>query len=266
MGYESNDYTTTRYSGSVYGAGADWTPNSRTRLDGFLEHRFFGESYGLNLNYRSRRTVWRLRGSRDTATTIEQPLTQRPATSAELLDDAFRARITDPVEREQAIKQFLNGAGLPSSVTPSYSFYSDQIYLSTQWTGSVALLGRRNTIELSVFWQENAPITTPTNASAAAAALTPFRQQGFAASFSHRLSLLTSLTLTANRLYARSTGQNTTLPGGQTDSRQDTVRLGLTHRLGQKTDGSLALRWQNFDSATSPYQEMAFLAALAHSF
>ena len=122
----------TSYSGAVYGAGVDWTPNPRTKLDGFLEHRFFGPSYGLNFNHRTRRTAWRLSATRNTYTTIEQPLTLRPGTTAEVLDDAFRSQIADPAQREQAVKQFLERAGLPPSLTQPYTFYTNQIYLAEQ--------------------------------------------------------------------------------------------------------------------------------------
>lgn len=140
LGYESNDYAVTGYSGSIYGAGIDWTPNPRTKLAGFIEHRFFGPSYGLDFNYRTRRTTWRVSGTRNTYTAADQPLMLRPGTTAEVLDDAFRSQISDPAQREQAVKQFLERAGLPPTLTQPYSFYTNQIYLAQQVSGSVALL------------------------------------------------------------------------------------------------------------------------------
>lgn len=265
LGYESNDYLTPRYTGAVYGAGIVWTPNPRTRLDGYLEHRFFGSAYDLNLNYRTRRTVWKLRGTRNTATPLEQPLAQRPITTAELLDDAYRVRTADPTKREEEVRQFLANAGLPPSLTQPYSFYTDQVYVSSQWSGAVAVLGRRNTVELSAYWQDNEPITTGGNASPLTAGFQPFRQQGFALNFIHRLSGLTSVTLTASRLYTKPTNTDTSA-AGQDETTLDSVRLALTRQLGEKTDGSIGVRWQNFDSLTDPYRELAFLAALAHSF
>jgi uncharacterized protein (PEP-CTERM system associated) len=268
LGYESNDYELTRYSGTVYGAGIDWTPNPRTRLDGFLEHRFFGASYGLNFNYRTRRTAWRLAGTRNTYTTIEQPLTLRPGTAAELLSEVYRSRITDPEKREQAVRDFLAGSGLPTSLTQPYTFFTNQVYLSEQWSGSMILTGRRHTIELSVFWQENDSVTDSA-ALLGTVPFTPFRQQGFNLSFTRRLSGLTSLTLSANRLYSQTVASDAADEG---ESTQDTLRLALTHQLGQKTDGSLALRWVNFESSGAtdlvglPYQETAFIAGFAHRF
>jgi uncharacterized protein (PEP-CTERM system associated) len=213
-----------------------------------------------------------LSGTRNTTTTIEQPLTQRPGTTAELLNDAYRSRISDPEQREQAVRQFLQGTGLPPSLTQPYSFHTNQVYVSEQWTGSVVLLGRRNTVEFTAFWQQNDPVATGSAAPPGVTPFTPFRQQGFTLNFSHRLSGFSSVTLSANRLYTQTVDSSALAATSQAKSIQDTVRIGLTHQLGQKTDGSIGLRWVNFDSSGSaslvgpPYQELAVLAALAHSF
>jgi uncharacterized protein (PEP-CTERM system associated) len=266
LGYESNDYET-QYSGMVYGAGIDWTPNPRTKLEGFLEHRFFGPSYGLNFNYRTRRTSWTLSGTRNTYTSVDQPLVLRPGTTTEVLDNAFRSRIPDPVQRQEAVQQFAERAGLPPTLTQPFSFYTNQIYLAEQVSGSVALLGRRNTIELTVFWQQNEAITASgTILPGALVGSNQFRQRGVTLNVSHQLSALSAVTVSANRLYALSVNPSVTFVGSDPESTQDTIRLGWTHRLSPQTDGSLWLRWVNFDSVTSPYREHAVLAAIAHSF
>jgi uncharacterized protein (PEP-CTERM system associated) len=263
LGYESNDYFVPAYSDAVYGAGFAWTPNPRTKLDGFLDHRFFGASYEVNLSYRTRRTVWRVRGSRNTITPLDQPLSQRPITTAELLDQAFRARIADPTERERVVRQFLDSAGLPASLTQPYSFYAPTIYVSEQWSGSVGLLGRRNTADLTLFWQDNTPLASVGLTPASAFAYDPFRQLGVALNFTHRISRLTSVTLGASRFQTKRTG---TAALAQDTLTQDTGRVGLTHQLGPKTEFTVALRWLRFDSVTDPYRERAVLVALAHSF
>jgi len=264
LGYEANDYVT-EDSGPVYGAGVEWTPTARTRLDGFLEDRFFGASYGLNFNHRTRRTGWKLSATRNTYTSAEQPLTLRPGTTAEVVDEAFRSRIADPVQREQEVKRFLERSGLPPSLTQPYTFYTNQIYLAEQVTGSVALLGRRNTAELTLFWQENEPITT--SGDVLPGVLVTFdrlRQRGARLTFSHRLSGFSSVALTANRLYSLTDSGVTSVD--EIDSIEDTVRLSLTHQLSPRSDGSIAVQWVNFNSDVSPYRELAVTAALAHSF
>jgi uncharacterized protein (PEP-CTERM system associated) len=262
-GYESNDYLIPEYSGGVYGAGLVWTPNPRTRLDGFLERRFFGAAYDMNLSYRTRRTVLRLRGFRGTVTPLDQPFTQRPATTAEVLDDAYRSRISDPTEREREVRRFLDTSGLPPSLVQTYSFYAPTIYVSKQWNASLAFVGRRNTADLTVFWQDNEPITTGGNLASSAFAYDPFRQFGVTLNVSHRLSGLTSVAFSAIRAETKRTAPGATSAG---DFVQKTARIGLTHRLGLKTDASVAFRWSDFDSVVTPYRERAVLAALAHSF
>jgi uncharacterized protein (PEP-CTERM system associated) len=266
LGYETNDYVA-HYSGPVYGAGVHWTPDPRTRLDGFLEHRFFGPSYALNFTHRTRLTAWTLGATSNIYTSLEQPLALRPATTAEVLDNAFQSRIADPAEREQAVQQFQERAGLPPSLTQPYSFYTNQVYRAQQVSASVALLPKRNTAVLTLLWQENQPITTGGGGqSVVFAGSSPFRQQGFTLTLSHRLSAFANVTLTANRLYSSTESSGVASAAAQDKSIQDTVLLSLTHQLSPKTDGSIGVRWVNFSSVSSPYQELALIAVLGHSF
>ena len=141
----------TDYSGAVYGAGVDWTPDPRTKLEDSSSTDSSVPSYGLNFNHRTRLTAWRLSATRNAYTAVDQPLTLRPGTTAQVLDDALRSQIADPVQREQAVQQLLQRAGLPPALTQPYSFYTNQIYLAQQLTGSVGLVGKRNTARADVF-------------------------------------------------------------------------------------------------------------------
>ena len=264
LGYETNDYSPTSRSGPVYGAGARWTPTPRTTLDGFLEHRFFGPSYRLDLSHRTRLTSWRLSGRRNVYTAQDQGLTLQPPTMAEVLNDAFRSQIPDPAERDRAVQQFMQQAGLPQVLTQPYSFYTNVPYVSQQWSGSVGLLGKRNSFEFRFLWQEDQPATSTSGPlPAGTVAYSQVLQRGFTASFTHQLSPLSSIALTGNRLYSLAV---TTPSAPQTESTQDTVGLNLTHRLSTKTNASVGVRWTNFQSDVSPYHERAVLAALLHRF
>lgn len=263
LGYETNDYSTDKYSGAVYGAGAEWAPNPRTKLDGFIEHRFFGAGYRLDLGHRSRFTSWKLGGLRGTYTAQDQALTLRPGTTAEILDDAFRTRIPDPAERDEAIRRIMEQAGVPPTLTQPYSFATNQIYLTQQWTGSVAWLGKRNTVELALLWQENKPLT-PAGTGVPGNTFNLFRQRGATLSFSHRLTPLSAVTLGGSRIYSQS--PNAQSGGPDQDSVQDTVRISLTRQLGPASDGSIGLRWTTVDSEVDPYRELGIFVALSHRF
>jgi uncharacterized protein (PEP-CTERM system associated) len=264
LGYESNDYVNS-YSGVIYGAGVEWAPDARTRLDGFVEHRFFGAGYGLNFNHRTRLTAWRLSATSDAYTAQQQPFKLQPGTTAEVLNDAMRSQIADPVQRQQAVKQLMERAGLPPALTQPYSFYTNQVYHARQVSGSFGLVGKRNTADLTLFWQDNEPITTGGEVLAPGfVGSTPFRQRGVQLSFSHRLSGFSSVSLVSSRTYATEAPGLTSAAQGQLI--QDTVRVSLTHQLSPRTDASIGVRWANFDSVSSPYQELALIAVLGHSF
>ena len=264
LGYETNDYSPTNRSGPVYGAGARWTPTPRTTLDGFLEHRFFGPSYRLDLSHRTRLTSWRLSGTRNVYTAQDQGLTLQPPTMAEVLNDTLRSQIPDSAERDRAVQQFMQQAGLPQVLTQPYSFYTNVPYVSQQWTGSVGLLGKRNSFELRFLWQEDQPATSTSGPlPSGTVAYSQVLQRGFTASFTHQLSPLSAIALTGNRLYSLAA---TTPSAPETESIQNTLVLNLTRQLSPKTDASIGLRWANFQSDVTPYHERAVLAALLHRF
>jgi uncharacterized protein (PEP-CTERM system associated) len=262
IGYETNDYVTPNYSGAVYGAGIGWTPSPQTKLDGFIEHRFFGPSYRFNLGHRTPLTAWRLSGTRNNYSGQDQPTELRPGTPTEVLDDALRARIPDSLERQKAVELYLKAAGLPPVLTQQYTFYSNQPYVVQQWTGSVALIGATNLVELTFIWQENEPITGGPVIQPGGTSISSLRQRGVSLTYSHGLSKVTTATVAASRIYSLGTDANA--PTATQEATQTGVRLSLTHRLSPKMDASIGVRWSNFDSTIAPYQEVAIFAVLAY--
>ena len=267
LGYETNDYAATSYSGAVYGAGLDWTPNPLTKLEGFIEHRFFGASYGLTLNHRTRLTAWNLSATRNSYTAIDQPLTLQPGSTADILDSAMRSRIPDPTQRRQAVQQFLANSGLPPTLTQQYSFYSNQTYVAEQVSASVGLLGRINTLMLTLFWQQNEPITASgSTLPGIFATFNQYRQKGATLTYSHRVTELSTLSFTANRVYGLATDPTVAIATNQLETIQDTLRLSLTRQLSPKTDGSIGVGWSNFDSTVNPYQALTVFGTISHGF
>jgi uncharacterized protein (PEP-CTERM system associated) len=265
LGYETNDYTLESYEGAIYGAGVDWTPTPRTRLNGFVEHRFFGTSYGLDLDHRTRMTGWRLHASRDTRTYRDQVFTLSPGDLAVSTDAALQGSIADPLERQRAVDEFLLRSGLPPTLIAPYTFYTQQVYVAERIEGTATLFGVRNSIAFTLFWHDNEPVTA-TGASLPDVFNTTqdFRQQGGIVAATHQLSARTALTFSAQRTYASSKGATST---PENKSIEDTLRLTMTHRLTPKTLGTIGLRWMDFDSEPSPgFKEHALFAAVAHDF
>jgi uncharacterized protein (PEP-CTERM system associated) len=162
------------------------------------------------------------------------------------------------------VQQFLSAAGLPADLAQSYTFYANQIYLAEQWSGSVALLGRRNTIELTLFWQDNEPISADgSSLPLVIGNADRLRQKGGRAVVTHRLTPSASLSFTASRLYSTSTAA---AGAASFDTTEDTLRLVLSRQLAPRTNGSVGLRWVDSDSDIGSYRENAIFVSVAHTF
>jgi len=105
IGYEENNYATTSITpteGTIWYAGAEWTPNSRTNLTLRAGERYFGPTQSASLTYTSSRTNISLSYSEEFRTVAdlldssaaETPADDIEADSTELTDDVLlRKRI-----------------------------------------------------------------------------------------------------------------------------------------------------------------------------
>jgi uncharacterized protein (PEP-CTERM system associated) len=267
-GYETNDYAVGSYSGPIYGAGLDWTPTPRTLVSGFAEHRFFGTGYEANLSHRTRITSWRLRGSRNTRTYHDLVFGLPLGDTRELLDATFQSRIPDPIEREQAVEDFIQRSGLPATLSDPLSFYNNRVVVTNAVDATAGLFGVRNALTFTLFYRKNDPVT------AAGQQLPSFllnnnaelEQRGAILAASHNLSARTAISASVRRTY--SVSSPTTFGGQEIDSTQDVVRVTISDQINPRTGAAAGVRWINFDSEvpSSSYQEHAVYVAISHRF
>jgi uncharacterized protein (PEP-CTERM system associated) len=77
VGHDSNDYfSSTGTSGSFYSAGFGWSPTRRTSVEASAGERYFGRTFSLAANHRTRLTRWRVRYSEDVSDISQQFLEQ----------------------------------------------------------------------------------------------------------------------------------------------------------------------------------------------
>jgi uncharacterized protein (PEP-CTERM system associated) len=249
-GYESNDYSINGYSDWIYGAGVDWRPTARTVVNGFWEHRFFGDSYSANFQHRHRLFGWRLTGSRNVTTSAQQ-LPLGTGLAYDVVDAAFAGRIADPAEREQAVLQFLQQTGLPPILTEPIVFYNNQIFLQERVESAVSINGVRNNVVLTVYWTDREPITgggTP---------LPPlltvgqdYVQQGASANYTYRLTGTSNVSLLALRNHTRY--RAAALPGS-TD--YTLLRALFTSSISRRTSWFAGVRYQWRDPSNASFSE-----------
>jgi uncharacterized protein (PEP-CTERM system associated) len=264
-GYEKNNYNAPApdIERSFYGLGFSWAPTSRTSMQGYVEDRFFGVGYNLSATHRHRRSAISLYGSRDTSSYPQLLFTLPPGDTRSLLDAALTAQIPDPAKRQAAIEQFLTITGTPSTLLLPNTFYSERVNLVESVGGSIALLGVRNTVTLSVSWLESEPISQfgGTPLPPELAGLDRFATYGTAVNWTHRLTGRTNTSLLLSRYYTE------TIDNPEDNSTNTAATLQLNTQFGSRTTGSVGVRWTQFESAlTGGHTEHAIFAAGNHVF
>jgi len=259
-GYETTNLVSRNQNKAIYGADLDWRPTERTDLNGLWERRFFGSSWRFRFNHRMPRLAWDASLSRDVATFPQAFLTLPPTNNvAALLDAAFTTRFPDPAERSRVVADLIARQGLPSSLASETSLFAQQVSIVTSRNASIAYLGVRNSIAMSIYSSKNEQLP---DAVLGANALT-VAQDGISITLSHQLSTSTTANLTSGYIRTRGLGVN------EGDfSKQKSVRLQVTRQLAPKTNAFVGARVQEFNSnvGVGSARENAAFVGLGHSF
>ena len=127
-----------------------WAPTVRTEISGDWGSRFFGETYGFNLNHRSRHTSWQLSYSEDVSSFREQFL-QDGATGSLIcpigFTDLFQCRAADLNNPPELGEELVGGVELQPAI-------SNDTYVLKRLRGSVSINGAKNTLTLGVTSEE----------------------------------------------------------------------------------------------------------------
>lgn len=131
---------------------------------------------------------------------------------------------------------------------------------------SLVFYGSRNSITFIANRSNSQPLTrAPNGLDSIVSEAGTVTQQGYAVSFSHRLTQLTGLNLLASR--QKNKGENDLT--GRLDTTLIYYQAGISTRLGARTVGALNARHQDFsgsDLTTIPYKENALIASVTMVF
>lgn len=263
-GQESDNYSNLDMQNrSVSGYGFDWAPTERTKLTVKKEKRSFGDGHTFDFSHATALTAWKFVDSRK----VVLPGQQQVASQLSPYYDLFNAMLAlvPPPQRDQAASQLLalfQSKGI-STAQIFGNIQSTQPFIQRLQQISVSLMGANNTVTLSAQKTHSERIGTLIGLVDQDFLNTAnIRQSGLTASWAHKLSPESNLTL--NALTSTSKGGTATL-----ETRLRSLSLLYTTKLGARTTASLGVRQNNFDNSgatASDYTEHAITGTLSASF
>jgi uncharacterized protein (PEP-CTERM system associated) len=267
VGYEDNSYGSTQGStaGRFWNVGADWVPSTRTRVRGTFGERYFGNTYSLDAEHRTRLTTTMLSYSEQIVATPSRFDLPAAFDTAATLDRLLLGRVPDPVERLAVVEALMVGLGLPPTLISSVDFLSNRVSLSKRLMGSFGLRGTRGNVLANVFHEkrtnENSGSTTTFLGTDPFAISNNVVQTGFSTILSWRFTQRTAGSISQVHTRSRYTDAD----------REDTIntfRIGVTHQLQPKLHGGIDFRITDRDSTQSSqnYRENAVIGTLTFLF
>ena len=275
VGYESDHFPAANTFGSdtqgtVYGAGLHWKPTERTDLNGFWEHHFYGSNYSWVLTHRLPNVALSASFTRGLSSFPQLALiVPAGVTVAQFLDLAFTTRIPDPVQRAQAVAQFLAQTGLPPTLSSPLNFYATSLTLQNSALLSAVWVGALNSVAFSLFRTESEAVSGQGSALPAAFQFAANSiQTGGGVSYSHRLSGFTNLVASANYTRSAPNTSDETLSNANTNNYN--ASLSLSTQFSPKTSGSIGISYFLFDTSGSSdigrQATTSLYASISHTF
>jgi uncharacterized protein (PEP-CTERM system associated) len=260
-GVERTDFATTdKRAKSTYGGGIEYSPSPRTQFAAVYENRFFGSSQNILATHRTPRTAWRFSSTRDVTVLPNQLAASSSGTTFALLNDLLAASVVDPVARQEAVRRRFEDTGATAAAAAG-GFLAANPFVNRINEGSVTLLGVRNTLSIDAGRTERRSFGAVPVGIAGASSSSDIKQDRANATWSYRLSPLSTLTLSISEL--RTKGFSALDPR----TKEDFQSLFFTTRFGQNTRASLGARHTRFRGiAATGYSENAVVASLTYRF
>lgn len=258
-GYESTDIaSSTKQGRATYGLRFNWTPSARAQLRSEVERRFFGNAHSIAFAYRWPRAALSFSDTRAMSNGAGQLTQINQGTNFSLLDQLLSSRYPDAAVRENAVLEELKRRNLDPNAVVLQSFLSSGVTLVRSQHLSLAWLGARDSLTLTVQQSSTERLDNVVAVSDALALNGSIRQHGYSLTLSHRLTPLSDLSLSLTQ--TRSTGRNSIT----TELRSATAQWST--RLGPRSTFSLLGRRSLFTSSTQPYDESALIGTFGTTF
>ncbi|WP_157264936.1 TIGR03016 family PEP-CTERM system-associated outer membrane protein [Azohydromonas aeria] len=255
-GYESTDIASVDKQGrATYGLQLNWAPSARSQLRSEVERRFFGNAYNVAFSYRWPRAALNFSDTRAMSNGAGQLTQINQGTNFSILDQQLASTIKDAAERENAVLEELKRRNLDPNAVVLVPFLSSGVTLSRAQQLSLAWLGARDTLTLTVQQSSTERLDAVTPDPLLNGAV---RQRGYSLTLAHRLTPLSNLSLSLSQ--SRNRGRSSV----STELRTATAQWSTA--LGPRSNFSLLGRRTLFTSSTQPYDESALIGTLGMTF
>lgn len=245
------------------GFGLVWSPSPRTKLEGTMTRRYFGNGYQVAFSHRMRRSLIRYSASRD--------VSYQPAgvnyTGQGSNYDAYYAIVAannpgaSPQDIRAQVSQILQGRGVPADGTVVNGFLNNRPTLSTGQQLSLALLGVRNTVTFNASEVKQQPLGLVSGVTDDFSLANQITQRGAGVVWGHQLTGFTSLSLSLNQ--SRSLSQL----ASQVDNKTTGAYFLLTTQVSPNATANIGARRVIYDGAVNTsYTESALTGVLSYRF
>ena len=152
-GYDKYDFNSHEGAteGTFWRVGFAWKPSPRTSLAASIGDRFFGRTYYLAANHRSRNTVWDISYNEEVTTTRSQFFLPAAVDTAALLDRLFTPMYPDPLLRKLAVMTYMKATGLPPALADQVNYLSNRYMLQKQLMATAMFRTARSGFTVSLY-------------------------------------------------------------------------------------------------------------------
>lgn len=257
-GWESTDIiSAARESYVTRGLRLNWIPSERTQLSAEVERRFFGNAHNVGFVYRLPRAVLSFSDVRSLSNGVGQQSTVTQGTWYNVFESLIPSSVTNPAERDERVRDYLNQNNINASPEVLQSFLSSGVTVNRQQQLSFAWLLQRDTVTLSLQQSDARRISTLLAGTDVFSTFSNVQQRGYSLALAHRLTPLSTLTLGYTQRQAS---------GDALETKLRSITAVWSTQFSRRAKFSLLTRHARFSSTTAPYSESALVGTFLTTF
>ena len=256
LGVEANNYLTSEsQSYSSNNIGIDWALSERSKISITKGSEYFGDSHAVVLEHRTPLSAWKFSDTRSASALPAQFTSNSLGTSYDMFYSLFASQEPDPVKRDKLVTDYLKANGIAANQMVNAGYLSSSVTVQRRQELSMTLIGAKNTITAMAQRVQSDRIGGTTGTGDAFANSSNIEQNGIGLTWAYRLSPHSTINMGALR-------NKTTSSQSEQKSNLTALTLGLSTRLGARTNATLSARHTDYESNVNSYKENALVGSV----